>query len=171
MDSRSIGLAVSAFLTALFIAAPANAAGTADLPDGSKLDLTAACPVCSMKLDSSELGPAALVLKDRKVIGFDGPGDLFRYMLDPSKYGLKPEEIKELYVTEYGAKTFIDAKKAFFVVGSGVTGAMGLEAVPFSKREDADKFKAERQGKGVAAFWQLKLEDLQSEKKMLKMKH
>jgi nitrous oxide reductase accessory protein NosL len=49
---------------------------------------------------------------------------------------------------------------------------MGPEAIPFSKKEDAEKFKAEHKAKTVAPFSMVTLTDLQAgKKKMLKMKH
>jgi nitrous oxide reductase accessory protein NosL len=142
-----------------------------DLPDGSKLDLSAACPICNMKLESSTLGPAAVVFKDGKIVGFDGTGDMFRYVLDAGKHGFDPANIKQLFVTEHGTKNFIDAKSASYVVGSDVAGEMGPEVVPFSKKEDAEKFMADHHGKAVASYVQITLDDLKSKKKMLKMKH
>jgi nitrous oxide reductase accessory protein NosL len=146
-------------------------ADTIDLPDGSKLDLSQSCPVCGMKLEKSSLGPAAAVFKDGKVVGFDTPGDLFRYLLSPEKYGFDPANIKNLYVTDYGTKKFIDAKNSFFVVGSDVTGEMGPEAVPFSTKEAAEKFKSEHHGRNTVSYAEVKADDLKSPKKMLKMKH
>jgi copper chaperone NosL len=162
-------VAVALLITRLF--ALIAAAATLDLPDGAKLDLSTECPVCNMKLESSTLGPAAVVFKDGKVVGFDGPGDMFRYVLDPKKYGFDAAGIKDLYVTEHGTKNFIDAKKALYVVGSDVSGGMGPEVVPFSKKDDAEKFKSEHHGKNVASYIQITLDDLASKKKMLKMKH
>lgn len=157
---------------ALFImtAIPA-AADTVDLPDGSKLDLSAKCPVCNMDVGSGKLGPAAVVFKDGKVVGFDASGDFFRYLLDPKKYKFDPANIKNLYVTQYGTKNFVDAKKAVFVLGSDVSGSMGPEAVAFSKKEEAQKFASEHHGKKVASYGEVKPGDLKSAKKMLKMKH
>jgi len=159
-----------ALLIAAFLPASA-AAATVDLPDGAKLDLSVPCPVCGMKPEESKLGPAAAVFKDGKVVGFDAPGDMFRYVLDPKKYGFEAGNVKDLFVTEHGTKNFIDAKKALYVVGSDVTGDMGPEVVPFSKKEDAEKFKSEHHGKNVASYVQITLEDVTSKKKMLKMKH
>ncbi len=147
-------------------------ADTIDLPNGSKLDQTAICPVCSMKVGAGNLGPAAVVFNDAKVVNLDGSGDLFRYLLSPSKYGFNSSDIKAIFVTEYGTKKFIDAKSAFYVLGSDITGGMGPEAIAFSTKEDAEKFKAERKAKRVAPFSMVTLNDLQSgKKKMLKMKH
>ncbi len=147
-------------------------ADAVDLPDGSKLDSAAICPVCKMKVGAGNLGPAAVVFNDGKVVNLDGAGDFFRYLLSPSQYGFNPSNIKAVFVTEYGTKKFIDAKSAFYVLGGDVTGGMGPEAIPFSKKEDAEKFKAEHKAKRVAPFSMVTLNDLRSGKrKMLKMKH
>ncbi|MFH1116833.1 MAG: nitrous oxide reductase accessory protein NosL [Pseudomonadota bacterium] len=147
-------------------------ADAVDLPDGSKLDPAAICPVCTMKVGAGKLGPAAVVFKDGKVVSLDGSGDLFRYLLSPSKYGFNPSDIKALFATDYGTKKFVDAKAAFYVLGSDLTGGMGPEAIAFSKQEDAEKFKAEHKAKRVAPFSMVTLNDLQAgKKKMLKMKH
>jgi len=166
---RTIVPITAALLAALVLSGTAMAA-TLDLPDGSKLDLSAACPICNMKLEGSTLGPAAVVFKDGKVIGFDGTGDMFRYVLDPAKHGFDPANIKLLFVTEHGTKNFVDAKAALYVVGSDVAGDMGPEVVPFAKKEEAEKFLADHHGKTIATYVQITTDDLKSKKKMLKMK-
>jgi copper chaperone NosL len=147
------------------------AAQTVDLPDGSKLDLSTSCPVCNMKLEDSKAGVAAVVFKEGKVVGFDSAGDMFRYVLAPVKYSISTENIKNIFVTEHGTKKFMDAKQAFFVVGSEVQAGMGAEVVPFSKKEDAEKFNSENKGKRVAAYAEVTEDDVKSQKKMLKMEH
>ena len=146
------------------------AADIVDLPDGSKLDLSSVCPVCNMKIKGSELGPAAVVFDGGKVVGFDGPGDLFRYLLDPGKYGFDAAKIKDVYVTDRDTKKFIDAKTGFFVTGTGITGGMGTEVIPFGGKEAAEKFKTEHQGKSVVAYAEVKSDDVKPQKKMLKIK-
>jgi len=149
---------------------PQAYAQTVELPDGSMLDLSLVCPTCNMKVGASTLGPAALVLADGKVIGFDGTGDLFRYVLEPQKHRLDTTSIKNVFVTEYGTQTFIDAKKAFYVTGSDVTGHMGPDVVAFSKKGDAEKFMADHNGVKVVTYSEVTLDDLKAKKKMLKMK-
>jgi len=146
-------------------------AESVELPDGSKLDIAASCPVCNMKVGTGDLGPAAVVFKDGKVVGFDAAGDFFRYVLAADKYGFESGAIKNLYVTDRATKKFVDAKQAFFVLGSDVQGGMGPEAVAFSKKEDAEKFMADHKAKRVATYAEVTLDDLRSPKKMLKMKH
>jgi copper chaperone NosL len=163
-------LTVMLAVIAAFAVAPRAYAETVDLPDGSKLDLSVACPQCYMTVGASALGPAALVLADGKVIGFDSTGDLFRYILEPQKYGLDAASIKNVFVTEYGTKTFIDAKKALYVAGSDVAGHMGPDVVAFSKKEDAEKFMADHHGVKLAPYTEVTADDLKAKKKMLKMK-
>jgi copper chaperone NosL len=162
------------FITAvavLVLPAALWAAEPVQLPDGSKLDLGSTCPVCSMKLEGSPLGFAVLVFKDGKVVGFDGPGDMFRYFLEPAKHGFDPANVTNMYVSEYGTRKFIDGKTAFFAIGADISGPMGPEVAPFAAKESAEKFNADRQGKRVGPYTDVTLDDLKSQKKMLKMKH
>jgi nitrous oxide reductase accessory protein NosL len=171
--SGSFGKLFSAGATIIVLTFTALAAlaATVDLPDGSKLDLSQTCPVCEMKIESSVVGPAAVVFKDGKVVGFDGPGDMFRYLLSPEKYAYDPANIKNEYVTEYGAKKFIDAKQAIYVAGAEVKAVMGPELIVFSDKAAAEKFSSENKGKKVAASSEITLDDLTVKKKMLKMEH
>jgi copper chaperone NosL len=158
-------------LTAAATALPVHAADTLRLPDGNKLDLGTACPVCSMKTGGGQIGPAALVLKDGKVVGFDGPGDLFRYILQPGKFGVNSADIKNVFVTDYKTKKLMDAKEAVYVLGSEIMTDMGLEAVPFESKESAEEFKTSHKGKIIAPFSDVEFVALASPKKMLKMRH
>jgi copper chaperone NosL len=167
---RKLSSVTTAFIITLCATFTA-AAATVDLPDGSKLDLARECPVCEMKIESGVLGPAAVVFKDGKVAGFDGPGDLFRYLLSPEKYGYDPANIKNTYVTDHGTKKLIDSKQAFYVVGARVKQVMGPEAIPFASKSDAEKFSAENKGNKVLTASQMTLDDLTVKKKMLKMEH
>ncbi len=162
-------------LTALVFASILCMAGTAtakvmELPDGSKLDTSGECPICHMGVEHGVPGPAAVVFNDGKVIGFDGAGDMFRYILDPGKYGFEAGNIKHVYVTDDTTKKFLDAKSAFYVLESDVQATMGSEVVPFSKKEDAEKFKAEHKGEKIVAYSEITPEALKPKKKMLKLK-
>ncbi len=157
-----ISLAFS-FLATLALAA------TVDLPDGSKLDLSQTCPVCDMKLESSELGVAAIVFEDGKVVGFDAAGDLFRYYFTHEKYHADSAKIKNVYVTDYATKKLIDGKQATFVLGATLKAVMGPEAIPFEDKATAEKFKTDHKGKKIASFSELSLEDFTVKKKTLKM--
>jgi copper chaperone NosL len=160
-----------AILVCLALVPMVSAADTIMLPNGAKLDLSANCPVCNMKVGSTMLGPAAVVLKDGKVVGFDSTGDMFRYLLEPKKYGFDPAAIQHVYVTQYETKSFIDAKQALYVVGSDAKGSMGPGIVPFAKKEDADKFMSDHHGKKIVSYGEVELSDLKPKKGLLKMDH
>jgi copper chaperone NosL len=162
-------------LSGLFLACALLVASTAtakvmDLPDGAKLDTSTECPICHMSIEHGVPGPAAVVFKDGKVVGFDGAGDMFRYVLDPTKYGFDAANIKNTYVTDYTTKKFVEAKNAFYVLGSDVQASMGSEVVPFSKKEDAEKFNTEHKGQKVVAYTGVAAADLKPKRKMMKMK-
>ncbi len=146
-------------------------AAMVDLPDGSKLDTEADCPVCTMKVGGGTPGPSAVVFKDGKVVGFDGAGDMFRYVQAPQKYGFDPANIKSIYVTDYTTKKFIDGKAAVFVLDSMVEGSMGAEVVPFANKGEAEKFKTEHKGNKIVAYSEVKADEFKPKKKMLKMQH
>jgi copper chaperone NosL len=71
----------------------------------------------------------------------------------------QPRDIRAIYVSdmarapswdEPGATNWIDARKAFFVIGSRKQGGMGAaEAVPFGNRAAADAFAAANGGNVV----------------------
>ncbi len=169
MDFRRILYLGFIFVIGLFLASSAIAA-VMNLPDGAKLDTSKECPICHMNADHGAPGPAAVVFKDGKVVGFDGAGDMFRYVLNPAKYEFDAANIKDVYVTDYTSKQFLDAKAAVYVLDSDVSASMGPEVVPFSKKEDAEKFKSEHKGEKIVAYSAITPEALKSKKKMLKMK-
>lgn len=171
-DTRRSGVIAAAMALVLVAFACQTArSDKLDLPDGSQLDLTGVCPVCNMKATTNPLGPAAAVFKDGKVVGFDGARHLFIFVLDPKAHSIDPAHITGLYVTQYGTKAFIDAKKAFFVMDSDVKGNMGSEVVPFPTMEAADKFKTDHNGKRVATFGEIQFDDVKEKKAKMKMQH
>jgi nitrous oxide reductase accessory protein NosL len=160
------------FAAIAFTCIPLSAmAKVVTLPDGSKLDLSARCPLCNMEAGASASGPAALVFNDGKVVGLAGTAHLLDYLLEPGKYGFDTKNVKDIYVTDFGTKKFVDAKKAYFVLGSDLKGMMGPAVVAFSKKERAEAFKAEHKGKGVVTFSKIHLNDVKSKRKMMKMPH
>ena len=55
-------------------------------------------------------------------------------------------------MTEYYGLTSIDAKAAYYVVGSDVLGPMGHEFVPLETEEDAADFLKEHKGVRILRF-------------------
>ena len=112
------------------------------------------CPVCGMFVSRYPDWKAAVVFRDGKVAWFDGAKDLFKFLEDPSRHipGRKAGDVDRVLVSDYYAVTLVDAREAFFVVGSDVMGPMGRELVPFARRQDADEFLRDHRGKRVLRF-------------------
>jgi len=112
------------------------------------------CPVCGMFVYKYPDWTATIVLDTGTVLFFDGAKDLFKFYLDPKKYrpDLGPQNISAIYVTEYYDVRPIDARKAFFVLGSDIYGPMGRELVAFGSDADARQFMQDHKGKRVLQF-------------------
>ena len=138
-------------LAASLPAAPLLAAET--LPQPGNKDL---CPVCGMLVSKYRNWIALVVYKNGHAHFFDGAKDLFKYLGDLAKFapGHKSSEIAGIWVTEFYGLTKMDARKAFYVVGSDVLGPMGHEFVPLETRADAEDFLKEHKGKRIVSFEQ-----------------
>ncbi len=107
------------------------------------------CPVCGMFVAKFPEMLAEIIFKDGTYAVFDGPKDMFRYYLNMKKYNpsKKINDIDSIYVHEYYNLTFIDGRKAYYVLGSDVYGPMGRELIPFLKETDASAFRRDHKGK------------------------
>jgi copper chaperone NosL len=116
------------------------------------------CPVCGMFIYKYPDWVGEIIFNDGSAYFFDGAKDLFKYFFDLKKYnpGKTTADISAIYVTEYYDMQKIDAKSAFFVIGSDVFGPMGKELIPFKTREDAEQFKKDHSGTGILTFEQVK---------------
>ena len=111
---------------------------------------------CNM-IVADHLGPKGQVL----ISGRDEPL-WFSSVRDTIAFTLLPEEPKNIaaiYVNDMGraswdhpqADTWIDARKAWYVIGSSRVGGMGApETVPFAAKADAESFANQHGGRTVA---------------------
>ena len=120
------------------------------------------CPVCGMFTAPFPDSVSQIIFRDGSYLTFDGPKDLFRYFLSPARY-LPQEaskEIKAVFVKDYYSLTPIDARSAWFVIGSDVFGPMGKELIPFARQEDASGFLQDHHGRAVLGFGEITAEVL-----------
>ena len=112
------------------------------------------CPVCGMFVAKYPDFVAQVIYTDGAYAVFDGAKDLFKYLFDIPKYaaGHTRADVAAVEVTEYYGLTKIDARKAFYVVGSDVLGPMGHELIPFASRADAEEFLKDHKGQRIVAF-------------------
>lgn len=116
------------------------------------------CPVCGMFVYKYPKWAARMnVAQEGKPLtfAFDGAKDMFKFYLNPSKYGhyTKPNDADvTLLVSDYYKQDAIDGKKAFYVVGSDVYGPMGKELIPFADEAKAQTFLKDHKGQRVVRF-------------------
>jgi nitrous oxide reductase accessory protein NosL len=79
---------------------------------------------------------------------------MFKYLQDMPKWapGNKSEDIVAIRVTEYYGLSKIDARSAWYVIGSDVLGPMGHELVPLQTEADAEEFLHDHGGKRILRF-------------------
>jgi len=112
------------------------------------------CPVCGMFVAKYPDWVAFAKTKDGQTCYYDGPKDMFTHYFNTGRYtpGKRQGDLIGLSVKEYYSLKMIDAKGAFFVVGSNVYGPMGAELIPFASQKDAASFMNDHQGKRILRF-------------------
>jgi copper chaperone NosL len=140
------------FLALLLLAlvTPAGAGGPFFSDPGPR-DL---CPVCGMVVSKYPAWIATVAYKDGHAHHFDGAKDMFKYLFDLPRYakGHRAEDIARIGVTEYYGLKRIDARQAWYVIGSDVPGPMGHELVPLASKADAEEFLRDHRGRRILRF-------------------
>ncbi|RXJ87143.1 nitrous oxide reductase accessory protein NosL [Arcobacter sp. CECT 8985] len=111
-----------------------------------KVPKDAKCPICGMFVYKYPKWACMVVYKNKKYY-FDGPKDMLKFIFQKGK-----DNITEMYVSDYFTTKKIDAKKAYFVIGSDVYGPMGKELPAFESDEAAYNFKNDHFGKKVLFY-------------------
>lgn len=149
------------FLAMLLILGLATTAGAQEalfgMPKPGARDL---CPVCGMLVSKYPSWAATVLYKDGHAHHFDGAKDLFKYLHELPKYapGHRAEDMKQIAVTDFYNLQKIDARNAFYVIGSDVLGPMGHELVPLATEDDANDFMKDHKGKRILRFEQVSRE-------------
>ena len=137
--------------------APGQARGADRRDEGRRPAPTSAsstCAVCGMVVDPDSPWTATVVHEGGARRLFDGPKDLFKYLLGPDRYP-RPATgaaIEAVTVTAYYDRATIPARDALFVVGSDVMGPMGAELIPHRTRAEAEGFLADHRGERILAY-------------------
>lgn len=124
------------------------------------------CHLCGMIITNYP-GPKGQ-LYSRGIKGnmkFCSTRDMFAFVVDPeNQHNIQQAFVHDMAVTPWGhpeEDTYIDAKKAFYVIGHGKKGAMGPTLASFAKQADADAFAASQGGR-VLTFDEITLDVLVS---------
>jgi len=103
---------------------------------------------------------AVVAVAQGPVFYFDGAKDMFKFLLNTSKYSKAPLELSKatLHVTDYYLLRTIDARSAWYVIGSTVLGPMGHELVPFATEAEAREFMKDHKGRRLLQFHEVSTE-------------
>ena len=150
-SSRSAGRLPLWLLFACLLPSLAAAGAETGPPKPSAKDK---CPVCGMFVAKYPDWITAIRFKDGSDVYFDGAKDLLKYLHDTKKYDSvrKPEEIRAALVRDYYTLEWIDARKAWYVLGSDVYGPMGRELIPVERESDARGFLKDHKGVRIIRF-------------------
>ncbi len=123
---------------------------------------TAKCAVCGMFVAKYPEWVSSTRFKDGSLSYYDGPKDMFSHYFDTARYtpGKRQADMVTLTVKDYYTLAPLDARTAFYVTGSDISGPMGQELVPFRGEKDARAFKADHKGKRIVRFNEITLQSI-----------
>ena len=109
------------------------------------------CPVCGMFVAKYPKW-AALIEVETKKHYFDGVKDMMKFYIFDVDFPYDRNKIQKMEVTDFYTLKAIDAKKAFYVIGSDVYGPMGNELIPFLTKDAAQNFMTDHRGEKIIHF-------------------
>jgi len=106
------------------------------------------CPVCGMFLYKYPTW-LSRINYHVKSFGFDGIKDMIKYYFEHQ------EGIVEILVQDYYTHKTLEAREAFFVIGSDVYGPMGDELIAFKDKKSAQRFMIDHKGRELLRFHEI----------------
>ena len=122
------------------------------------------CPVCGMFVYKYPKWVAQIYFNDGSAYFYDGAKDMFKHIFNTVQYtpGKSADMMTEILVTDYYEVELIDAKSAYYVIGSDVLGPMGHELLPFKDQESAWEFLEDHKGKSILRYQEVTPEVIES---------
>jgi copper chaperone NosL len=152
-----LAVAVGMLLIAVALAGCGENEGAIAPPPPHELTADAIGHYCGMNLFEHD-GPKGQIILASQAdpIWFSSARDAFSFTFLPEE----PKDVVAIYVSDMakaaswkdpGANNWVEARKAFFVIGSEKQSGMGApETIPFSDRAAADTFTANHGGRVVS---------------------
>ncbi len=119
--------------------------GQIEVPKGAK------CPVCGMIISKYPKW-VARINENTHIHYFDGVKDMMKFYIFDVDFPYDRSKISNIDVTDFYTLKAIDAKKAFYVLGSDIFGPMGDELIPFFTEDAAKNFMHDHKGKKIIRF-------------------
>lgn len=141
-------LALAYFLMAGHSEILTSVKGQMEVPKENK------CPVCGMFVAKYPKW-AALINVEGKKHYFDGVKDMMKFYIFDVDFPYDRSKISHMEVTDFYTLKAIDAKQAFYVIGSDVYGPMGNELIPFLTEKAAQNFMTDHRGEKIIRFYEI----------------
>jgi len=119
--------------------------GTISVPTNTK------CPVCGMFVHKHPKWSAKMVVSSKEFY-FDGVKDMMKYYIFDVDFPYSRDSIESILVTNFYTLESIDAKSAYYVLGSNMYGPMGNELIPFTTQKEAKNFMLDHKGEKIVRF-------------------
>jgi copper chaperone NosL len=164
MKQNKLNWLLAALAVFTLTACSGEEAQTTARPDPVHFESGDECHVCGMIIEGFP-GPKgqAFTEKDQHVRKFCSTRDMFAWLLQPENvnrdHTLYVHDMAQTDWQNPNDTALIDARDAFFVVGSDRTGAMGPTLASFAEQTDASDFAAEHGGE-VLAFKEITMDHL-----------
>jgi len=124
---------------------PTTTRGTISVPTNAK------CPVCGMFVHKYPKWAGMIVVSGEKFY-FDGVKDMMKYYIFDVDFPYSRNSIESILVTNFYTLESIDAKSAYYVIGSNMYGPMGNELIPFTTQKEAKNFMLDHKGEKIVRF-------------------
>jgi len=112
------------------------------------------CPVCGMFVAKYPKWVALIEVGTTKYY-FDGVKDMMKFYIFDVDFPYDRNKIVKMEVTDFYTLKAIEAKEAFYVIGSDVYGPMGNELIPFLTKDAAQNFMSDHNGEKIIRFDQI----------------
>lgn len=165
LNSR-FGLILSFIITVIMVAACSDESGQQKMIyKAAVMESSDECHLCGMLITRFN-GPKGEIFRKGQganVVKFCSTRDMFSYYLDPENKRnvakMLVHDMSEMPWSAINDEYFIDAKNAWYVIGSKKIGAMGKTLASFGKQSDAEYF-SEKFGGKVIKFEEIGLDEL-----------
>lgn len=115
------------------------------------------CPVCGMFVHKYPAWTTVISFNDGSRAWFDGTKDLFSYLNNLPRFapGKTATMVATIQVRDYYSLKLIDARTAFYVIGSNVYGPMGHELIPLARQDEAQEFLKDHAGRRIVRYHEI----------------
>ena len=118
------------------------------LPDPQIIPEGASCGKCGMYPAHYPKWQSQIVFTDGSMTPFDGCKCMFNFLASIENYDKQhsADDVAVAWVRDFDNSSWLNARDAFFVVGSSIMGPMGKELIPFKEQDAATDFQKKNGG-------------------------